>query len=232
MTIMGVDNNKRLIPSFYDAIFNKPHQVWQPFMEWTENNIDNLIDNPVVNDIPFVSAITNGIKFGLDVRARFLLKKTTLFIEELKSTSVDQEKLDNYRKKVEKNKEYLYRELENVLIYLDKISEPEKAKYLAAVYKAYIYEQISYTEMRDYFSVTDRLFLSDFGEIKRVYPKEGIAVGDNINDSDFRLLSLGIFNDDNRFMNTGFLKGPDMSSFSLRFSRFGEQYAGIIGKIK
>lgn len=169
---------------------------------------------------------------GLDVRARFLLKKTTLFIEELKSTSVDQEKLDNYRKKVEKNKEYLYRELENVLIYLDKISEPEKAKYLAAVYKAYIYEQISYTEMRDYFSVTDRLFLSDFEEIKRVYPKEGIAVGDNINDSDFRLLSLGIFNDDNRFMNTGFLKGPDMSSFSLRFSRFGEQYAGIIDKIK
>ena len=130
MDIMGVDNSKMLIPSFYDAIFNKPHQVWQPFMEWTENNIDNLIDNPVVNDIPFVSAITNGIKFGLDVRARFLLKKTTLFIEELKSTSVDQEKLDNYRKKVEKNKEYLYRELENVLIYLDKISEPEKQNIL------------------------------------------------------------------------------------------------------
>ena len=74
-------------------------------VDFLENEIDNLIANKTLQSIPILNSIIATIRVGKDLRERNLFKQTSVFLSEFNSGAIDEKKLQEYKKKLEKNKE-------------------------------------------------------------------------------------------------------------------------------
>lgn len=73
-------------------------------VEFLENGIDELISNNVLRNIPILNSICGVIRVGKDLRERNLLVQTSTFLSEFNSGTIDEEKLQKYKEKLEDDK--------------------------------------------------------------------------------------------------------------------------------
>ena len=100
--------------------------------------IDLMRDPECTSSIPFVSIAAAVYHIGKTVRERHHLEKLTEFIQEIAADTVDEEKRKQYiagwhadRKKREKELEYL-------IVIIDRYLHKDMARMLARVYLAYL----------------------------------------------------------------------------------------------
>lgn len=129
--------------------------------EFLEDEIDTLISNDVFRSVPIFNSISAVIRIGKDLRERNLLKQTSTFLSEFNSGTINEEKLQKYKEKLEDNKEKLL-ELERVLFLLNNNIDVEKSKYLARLFTAYINEDISWDEFCEFSDITNRFYIEDY----------------------------------------------------------------------
>lgn len=147
-------------------------------VEFLENGIDELISNNVLRNIPILNSIYGVIRVGKDLHERNLFKQTSAFLLEFNSGTIDEEKLQKYKEKLENDKGRIS-ELERVLLILNNNIDVEKSKYLAKLFTAYINEKISWNEFCEYSDIINRLFMEDVSILKTIWsntvpqPKDG-----------------------------------------------------------
>ncbi len=193
-------------------------------VDFLENEIDNLITNKTLQSIPILNSIIATIRVGKDLRERNLFKQTSVFLSEFNSGAINEKKLQEYKKKLEKNKEKTS-ELERVLLILNNNIDIEKSKILAKLFTAYINEQITWSDFCEYSDATDRLFLEDLRILRALYenPNETPKIGDNFRTE--RLYAIGLVGID--FMSFG--DKTDMRGWEGRsLNRLGKTYCNII----
>lgn len=193
-------------------------------VEFLENGIDEFISNNVLRDIPVLNSISAVIRIGKDLHERNLLKQTSVFLSEFNSGTIDEEKLQKYKEKLDTDKEKKS-ELERVLLILNNNIDVEKSKYLAKLFTAYINEKITWDEFCEFSDVTNRLFIEDFRLLKALWSNSDYLSkgGDNFRAE--RIYSVGIIGiRDNNIAITGEPQGLGGRCLNL----LGQKYCDII----
>lgn len=193
-------------------------------VEFLENGIDELISNNVLRDVPILNSIGAVIRSGKDLYERNLLKQTSAFLLEFNSGTIDEEKLQKYKEKLENDKEKTS-ELERVLLILNNNIDVEKSKYLAKLFTAYINEKITWDEFCEFSDMTNRLFIEDFRLLKALWSNGSYFSkgGDNFRAE--RIYSVGIIGiRNNNIVITGEPQGLGGRCLNL----LGQKYCDII----
>lgn len=163
--------------------------------DYAEIAIDQILKDGLLRDLPIVKSFVQTGKVVVAVRDLFCLKKTIRFIIEMNNGSLCSEKLEKHRVSLERNPDKLKREMESVLIFLDRQNEALKAPVLARFYKQYIDENTSFS-WRDFGvfgEILESFSIYDLDTLQLLYQREMLGADQEINTLSLsRLFALGL----------------------------------------
>jgi hypothetical protein len=165
-----------------------------PF-EYLENLIDPLFD-PLLSSIPIVSIVKGLVKVGLNISEKHFMEKTLIFMKQLESNqdSINNEKINSYREKVLNNEKNTKKELERVIIILNKIVEEEKSIYIANAFIEYVNENIERELFMELITILDSIMLRDLDLIRIMIQGKAKFESNSQKISCNRLVAMGIVN--------------------------------------
>lgn len=159
-----------LIESFKESIFiEESMEKIDQILDVIAEPVDVLSENPIIKGIPVIKSVCTLSNSCLAIRDRILTKNLIIFITSINDGSIQINKLEKYKKKLDKDPKMLNRDLEKVLIFIEKESDQDKTKILSQLYKSYINEKINWSEFKHYSEITSNLFIVDIGELKNLY---------------------------------------------------------------
>ncbi len=126
----------------------------------------------VVQKLPIIKYFVTAGKFIATIRERNFLQKTQKFLATLKNGQVKIEEIEKRKIAIKNKEKWVYKELELLVLTIDRFDRTEKAKILAEIYKAYLNGEITILEFDDFCGITERLFLSDIKQIRVDYEEE------------------------------------------------------------
>lgn len=177
-----------LAQSFGDSLTEEVMGIAE---EYTELGLDALVEDGAFKDIPIVSTVVGIYRIGKSFREKHHVAKLISFLNEINDGIVDERKRYSYQQKFASNKSFRNRELEYILILLDRYISFDKPQMLAKLYMAYLDEVITWIEFAKYAEVIDRLVYGDihYLDAKRLATLSGT---ESEIDSVLRLQSVGL----------------------------------------
>lgn len=182
--------DNELLSSFSQTIFENSADIGIDFLEIA---LDELTENETIKEIPVVGTIVKLGKTAIAINDRRLIKKMLIFIQEVNSGNIPEEKLVEHCEKLKNNPKKKQKELEYVIAILDKQIEYEESKLFAKLYIAYLKQDITWEIFNCFSDLLDRLVLYDLDVLLEIY---NIYSYDEKDDPDVaqmsRLNSLGL----------------------------------------
>jgi hypothetical protein len=136
--------------------------------DFSEIAIDQLLGvDGVAKEIPIVASVLKVIKLGFSINSILFLKKLGKFLWHLKDIPYN----DRVRlaEKLERDSKYKSDVGSKIMLLLERADDFEKPKIIANAFKAYLYDEITYTQLqRINFSVV-HLFIGDIKEFESFY---------------------------------------------------------------
>ena len=188
-----------------------------------EAGLDVVMDDGFLKEIPIVSTAISLYKIGHTIHERHYLKKLAAFIAALNRGAAKDEQREYYKSKITDDPDSRNKELEYVLVVIERYTNSDKAQMLAKLYLAYLNERISWQDFTKYSEVLDRLMPGDYTELCN-------GIWSDINDADvsdslLRLVSLGLVVSHNKGVKTGDSPGslvfPDAAVKDYEITKFG-----------
>lgn len=193
----------KIIPSFKKTIFESSKDS---LIDLGELGIDSLLDEGIFKDVPIVKLLIGVKNTAQNIHDRNLLIQTIQFIQEFNNGTIDEEKLAQYKEKINNDNHKAEEELGRVLIILNNNIELKKSKMIANLYRNYINEVINWNEFCEFSEIVRMLFLSDLAYLGKIYSGEmQDTSGISLYHID-RLTSLGLVNTS---MKDIFVNNPD-----------------------
>lgn len=155
-----------------------------------EIGLDSILDDGLLKEVPILSTAVSLYKIGHSIKERHQLKKLAAFVAALNKGIIDEEKREYYRNAVKENARQRDKELEYILILIDRYIHSSKAELLAKLFLAYLDKSISWIEFAKYAEVLDRLLPGDLEFLLGPFPR--VIQQGKIEDSVFRVSSLGL----------------------------------------
>lgn len=179
-----------LSTSFNDSINN---EVTSIVGEIAEVGLDAILKDELLKEIPFISTAISLYKIGSSISEKHHIKKLAVFINEINNKTIDENKKKIYRDKIASNKSISNRELEYVLVLIDRYLDYKKPKMLATLYLSFLDDEIAWNTFSELAEIIDRLLLSDIDCLREFYYHGGVTIKENIVPlaSVLRLLSVG-----------------------------------------
>lgn len=133
--------------------------------EYAELGLDALVEDGLLRDIPLVSTAVTVYRIGKSIHERHHVAKLISFLNEINKGVADEEKRKNYQKKFANNENFRNKELEYILVLIDRYISFDKPTMLAKLYLAYLDDKIIWPEFTMYAEVIDRFLLLDAGKL-------------------------------------------------------------------
>lgn len=182
----------KLVEALKKSIFEDTMEIGSNFLELP---IDCLIQNDMFRNIPIVNTIYGLGKTAINVRDIYLIKKTLVFIEKLNQNKLSREKISNHQAKLEVDQKRLNKELEYVMLMLERMNEVQKSVIMSNMYLKYMDDNIEF-DWKDFcilIDILERFSIYDSSSLLKIYNKQSIGVKDEFNKLGFsRLSSLGL----------------------------------------
>lgn len=160
----------------------------ESIIDFAEIGLDNLLDESVLKEIPMVKTAVSIVKTGFAIREKHMLKKTLIFINQLNTNGLNDEVYEAYKEKLKSKDKILYRELENILIIIDRFIDANKSKILANLFYNYIHKKITWDDFQELSIIVDNIFIKDLSEMRNIYDKRELTMNDIINQNSFNRL--------------------------------------------
>lgn len=178
----GIDN---IVESTANTIV---HYNLDTAIDFSEIGLDSLLDESILKEVPLIKTAYSIAKTGFAIREKHMLKKTMLFIDKLNKNGVSNQNYIEYKEKLKAKESFLMRELEHVIIVIDRYIELNKNEILANLYFNYIDKKIDWEQFQELSIIVDNIFLSDLPELENIYMKKAITMNDINNKISFRRL--------------------------------------------
>ena len=157
-----------------------------------ESGLDANLNDGVIKEIPFISTAVSLYHIGKTVKERYHVRKMIEFIQEINKGIVTEYKLNEYKKKFDSQEKFRIKELEYIVIIVDRYIGYNKPVMLARLYRAYLDGILKWTEFLVYSEVIDRFLASDFSTLTKkdliIYNNDDDANEDSV----LRLVALGL----------------------------------------
>lgn len=234
-----VAENNSLSIALKDSLSKNMPDVLQETMELT---LDSFIKGGLLKDLPIIKYVASAYNMVNDIRSWHTIRKLAIFIDEFNRGILEENKYDEYMQLLSKDSCRINKELDYIVIIVDRMLEMEKPAMLATLYMAYLEKKISWNEFAKYSIVTERYLYGDY----EVLEKGTIQVSDetSIDDAILRLEALGLMiekKDNSLFVkrengNYGMTYGSLQKSMSRTReyvrTQFGEKYIQILKRRK
>ena len=175
-----------LVSAFNDSLTS---EIILTATDLGEVALDSFLESGIIKDIPLLSTVVSLFKIGHSVGDAFYIKKLATFINEINRNVIEAEKLEKYKKLIHENPKKFKKDIEFILVLINRFIDSEKSKYLAKLYVAYLEEKIDWKDFVKYSQVIDQLFNTDL----EVIFLEGVLLCKRKDSDDIlRLESLGL----------------------------------------
>lgn len=159
-------------------------------VDFSEIGLDSLIDNPLLKEFPLIKTAYGVAKTVFAVREKHMIKKTLTFIKQLNDNGISNKNYIDYKEKLKNKDKFVFKELEHILIIIDRYVELNKNKILANLYFNYIDGKISWTQFQELSIIVDNIFIGDLDELGHIYQKKYITMNEIKNRVSFRRLKV------------------------------------------
>jgi len=191
----------KVLPAFQTTLFDPV--LSDSVINIAELGIDSLLDEGLFKSIPIANLLIGFSKTAQNIHDRNLLKQTIKFINTFNSSAIDQNKLNKYKERLNKNPNYAEKELGRVIIILNTNIDLKKSDLLAKFYSTYVEEKINWAQFCELADVTSRLFIADLKLLHAVFNREITDTSQcEIYQID-RLIALGLLNSTTKSMRIG-----------------------------
>lgn len=130
--------------------------------ELPEFTLDMFLNNGTFRDFPLFSSISAVYRVGKSLGEFANYKKLIAFIEAINNGIVDEQKRSDYAYKIKTNERFRSKEMEYILVLIDRYVGIEKPKMLAKLYLAYLDDKIIWEEFAMFAEVVDRFLPMDY----------------------------------------------------------------------
>lgn len=199
--------------------------------EYTEIGLDAVMEDGILKDIPIVSTAIALYKIGSSIKERHNLKKLLVFLNEINNGIVDEQKRKEYQQKFQSEKKFRDREIEYLLVLIDRYISYDKPKMLAKLYSSYLRNEIDWVVFSKYAEIVDRFLPDDqeyFLRERALYR----TISHPIPDSFIRLSAFGLFQEymtDISVPTTlGTITIPAKQEKTYKLTEFGEKLQDIL----
>ncbi len=155
-------------------------------MELGEIGLDCLLDDSILKEIPFIKTIYGITKTGFAIREKHMFNKTIQFIQYINNLGKGNDKFEEYKKELKLNNEKCLKELERVLILIDRYIEVGKVNILARLFLNYIESNISWDDFAELSIILDNIFIKDLKELEKIYSSRYITMNQIFDKLSFR----------------------------------------------
>jgi len=127
--------------------------------EILEFSIDQVLDEGLLKDIPFVGWISKGITLQRSISDRILFHKILRFLLALES--IDSGSKESFRQKIKSNPKFKRKVGEHLLLILDRIDDLSKPQMIAKCFDHHLTEDIEFAHFIELAQVIERSTIGD-----------------------------------------------------------------------
>ena len=183
---------KKLIAPMIDCLTGNGIDLVQ---DYTEIALDSFLDQGLLKDVPVIGTALKLGQSVLSVRNLIMARNYYIFISDLRKEKKTDAELQRHIREFENKPKKIQKELELLLIYMDRYKEEEKAQYMANIYRAYLNNSvagINWETAAAFFEILDRILLQDIRDLETVVKKGANKENFSDHSSLLRLSSLGV----------------------------------------
>ena len=133
-------------------------------IDTSEIVLDSLLDDGILKDIPVFGWAVKAFKAQRSIRDGLFLKKVALFAQG--AQNVSDEKREEFRKRIEDDKQHCKRVGESLLLFLERHERLEKSLLLGKLFAAHLNNEISYQNFSQLAAALDRAILEDLQALR------------------------------------------------------------------
>lgn len=158
-----------------------------------ELGLDGNLSEGLLKDVPFISTAISFYKIGKTIREKYHIQKLIEFINEMNRGVISIGKLQKYREKFWGNSSFRQKELEYIVLIIDRYIGFNKPTMLAKLYLAYLDNLIDWKSFLVYSEVVDRFLTDDYQQL--ISGNEITIINNDGLEVMLRLSALGLFKD-------------------------------------
>lgn len=167
--------------------------------DYIEIGLDLITDDETLKEIPIVKTLMTFLNVGINIKDRYFANKLLKFIFELKNEQINEDKLLEFKRKMEEES-FKVKTTERLMIILDKLDEINMTIYISKLFKGFIEKKITWIEFCNFSKYINLMVTEDFELLKFLGTKG--ADGEDISNSEKKKLEGNA----NKLMNFNFLK--------------------------
>lgn len=130
--------------------------------EMPEFTLDMFLKDGTFKDFPLFSGVSSVYRIGKSIGEFAHYKKLIAFINAINNGIVDEQKRSDYAYKIKTNEQFRNKEMEYILVLIDRYVGTDKPVMLAKLYLAYLDEKILWVEFTMFAEVVDRFLPMDY----------------------------------------------------------------------
>lgn len=144
-------------------------------IDYLDIGLDMILDSEIIEAIPVVKTFVSLYKGTMSIKERFFAKKLMIFASEIYSGQVSEEEIEKRKIAIKNNEKWVKKEIENIVIFLDKFDFAYKAKLLAKLYILFLNKKVGLERYINMISIIDKWQKYDNELLKKLYNgyKEG-----------------------------------------------------------
>lgn len=119
----------------------------------------------LVRELPIVKGIAAVGHAAYNVHQLFSLKKLLVFLQTVSEGNPDRREVARRIEASKNNEKWIDREVERLIIYLERHTSEQKARMQGLIYIDYLSQRFPWKKCVEYFDILDQLFLCDISQI-------------------------------------------------------------------
>ena len=178
--------NRNLLDALCDSITDEAGSAVADILEV---GLDSVFKDSLLRDVPLLSTAASLYKIGHSIKERHYIKKLAEFIQALNNGLAGDAQVQKFRDRILHDQKKSKKELEYILILVDRYISAGKSTIIAKLYLSYLDDKLNWEEFSIYSEVTDQLFMNDLDFLRK---EESQIISEVSSDAALRLTSMGL----------------------------------------
>lgn len=138
-------------------------------IDYLDIGLDVVTDSEIIEVIPVVKTFVSLYKGTMSIKERFFAKKLMIFASEIYNGNVPESEINKRKEAIKNNEYWIKKEIEEIVIFLDRFDFSYKAKIFAKLYVAFIKNIICSEKYLNMLPIIDKWQKNDNGLLQILY---------------------------------------------------------------